>query len=120
MVKSIEELRSIKERMKSQVDLRQKDANGTRVVVGMSTCGIAAGAREVLNALVNETGQKGLRNIIVSQTSCTGLCQHEPVVEVYEPGQEKIVYTKMDAQKVAQVVNEHFINHQPVKDYLLS
>ena len=119
MAKSIEELRAIREKMKSQIDLRQKDADGIRVVIGMATCGIAAGARPVLTALTEEVGKRNLKNVTVSQTACIGLCQHEPIVEVYEPGKEKVTYIKMDANKAAKVVVEHLVNGNIVSEYVV-
>jgi NADP-reducing hydrogenase subunit HndB len=119
MAKSIEELRAIRENMKSQIDLRQKDADSIRVVVGMATCGIAAGARPVLTTLSDEVGRRNLSNVTVSQTACIGLCQHEPIIEVYEPGKEKVTYIKMDADKAARVVVEHLVNGNIVNEYVV-
>ena len=117
MAKSIEELRAIREKMRNQIDLRQKDEDNIRVVVGMATCGIAAGARPVLNAFVEETRKRNLGNVTVSQTGCIGLCQHEPIVEVFEPDKEKVTYIGMDAEKAARVVLEHLVNRQIVAEY---
>ena len=117
MAKSIEELRAIREKMRNQIDLRQKDEDNIRVVVGMATCGIAAGARPVLNAFVEETRKRNLNNVTVSQTGCIGLCQHEPIVEVFEPDKEKVTYIGMDAEKAARVVLEHLVNRQIVAEY---
>ena len=117
MAKSIEELREIRERMRNQIDLRQKDENNIRVVVGMATCGIAAGARPVVNAFTEEARRRNLHNVTISQTGCIGLCQHEPIVEVFEPGKEKVTYIKMNPEKVARVVVEHLVNHQVVSAY---
>ena len=117
MAKSIEELREIRERMRSQIDLRQKDENNMRVVVGMATCGIAAGARPVLNAFTEEARKRNLTNVTVGQTGCIGLCQHEPIVEVFEPGKEKVTYVGMDAEKAARVVLEHLVNRNVVTEY---
>ena len=117
MAKTIEELRAIREKMRDQIDLRQKDENGIRVVVGMATCGIAAGARPVLNAFTEEVRKRNLNNVTVGQTGCIGLCQHEPIVEVFEPGKEKVTYIDMDAEKAARVVLEHLVNRQVVTEY---
>ena len=117
MAKTIEELRAIREKMRDQIDLRQKDENNIRVVVGMATCGIAAGARPVLNAFMEETRKRNLDNVTISQTGCIGLCQHEPIVEVFEPDKEKITYIGMDAEKAVRVVLEHLVNRQAVKEY---
>jgi len=117
MPKSIEELRAIREQMRNQIDLRQADGNEFRVVVGMATCGIAAGARPVLNAFSEEVRRRGLNNVTVSQTGCIGLCQHEPIVEVFEVGKDKVTYVGMDAEKAARVVLEHLVNRQVVNEY---
>ena len=117
MAKSVEELREIRERMRNQIDLRQKGENNIRVVVGMATCGIAAGARPVLNALTEEVRKRKLDNVTVSQTGCIGLCQHEPIIEIFEPGKEKVTYIKMDQEKAARVVLEHLANRQVVTEY---
>ena len=117
MAKSIEELRAIREKMRDQIDLRQKDDNNIRVVIGMATCGIAAGARSVLNAFTEEARKRNLNNVTISQTGCIGLCQHEPMVEIFEPGKEKVTYIKMNPEKAAKVVLEHLVNRQIVADY---
>jgi len=117
MAKSIEELRAIREQMRGQIDLRQTDGNDIRVVIGMATCGIAAGARPVLNAFSEEVRKRGLNNVTVSQTGCIGLCQHEPIVEVFEAGKDKVTYVGMDAEKAARVVLEHLVNRNIVNEY---
>ena len=117
MAKSIEELRAIREKMRDQIDLRQKDENNIRVVVGMATCGIAAGSRAVLNAFTDEVRKRKLSNVTVGQTGCIGLCQHEPMVEIFEPGKEKVTYIKMDPEKTARVVLEHLVNRKVVDEY---
>ena len=117
MAKSIEELRAIREKMRDQIDLRQKGENNIRVVIGMATCGIAAGARPVLNAFTEEVRKRRLDNVTIGQTGCIGLCQHEPIVEVFEPDKEKVTYIGMTAEKAARVVVEHLVNRQPVAEY---
>ncbi|MBR2467127.1 MAG: (2Fe-2S) ferredoxin domain-containing protein [Clostridia bacterium] len=119
-MKSLAELQAIKERMQSKVVLREGTAD-KRVVVGMATCGIAAGARPVLNAFVEQVNAQGLTaNITVTQTGCIGICQYEPVVEVFEAGKEKVTYVKMTAEKVARVIEEHLKGGKPVVEYTLS
>ena len=118
-MKSLEELRAIRERMQSQVSMRAEDHNHTRVVVGMATCGIAAGARPVLNAFVEEVAKRGLQGTMVTQTGCIGICQYEPVVEVITPGQEKVTYVKMTAEKALRVVNDHLVNGNVVTEYTI-
>ena len=109
-MKSLEELSAIRERMKNKVGITDSDATTTRVLVGMATCGIAAGARPVLNAFVEEVAKRDLRNVYVTQTGCIGVCRLEPIVEIYVPGQEKVTYVKMTAEKAMRVVNDHIVN----------
>ncbi|HIT63189.1 MAG TPA: (2Fe-2S) ferredoxin domain-containing protein [Candidatus Ventrimonas merdavium] len=120
-MKSLEELRAIREKMQGQVGLRAEDHAHTRVVVGMATCGIASGARPVLNTLSRLVQEKGLTGkVAVTQTGCIGLCQYEPIVEVMEPGKPKITYIKMDSEKAAEVVERHLIGGHIVEEYTLA
>ena len=116
-MKSLAELQEIRNRALNQVNLRKERADGIRIVVGMATCGIAAGARPVLNAFVREVEARKLSNVMVTQTGCIGMCRLEPIVEVYVPGQEKVTYVHMTEDKVARVIAEHIINNRPVTEY---
>jgi NADP-reducing hydrogenase subunit HndB len=118
-VKSLEELKALRDKLKGQTDIRGSDENKTRIVVGMATCGIAAGARPVLAAFTEEVAKRQLRNITVGQTGCIGICQYEPVVEVFQPGKEKVTYVKMTAERVSQVVNNHIINGNVVSEFTI-
>lgn len=119
-MKSLAELQAIKEKMRDKVILRE-GVNNVRVVVGMATCGIAAGARPVLNALVEGVNKEGLtEKVTVSQTGCIGICQLEPIVEVFEPGKEKITYVKMTPEKAARVIEEHLKNGNVVNEYTIA
>ncbi len=119
-MKSLAELQAIKEKMKGKVSLREGSSD-IRVVVGMATCGIAAGARPVLNKFVEEVEKAGLAGrVVVSQTGCIGVCQYEPIVEVYEAGKEKVTYAKMTADKVAKIVEEHLKGGKVVSEYVLA
>lgn len=119
-MKSLEELKAIREKMQGQIGLRNEDSSQTRVVVGMATCGIASGARPVLTALSDAVQTKGLSNVAVTQTGCIGLCQYEPIVEVFEPGKEKVTYIKMTPEKALEVVEQHLIRGQVVKKYTIA
>ena len=120
-MKSLEELQAIRERMKAKINNRgMADQNDIRIVVGMATCGIAAGAREALTALTEEVESKNLTNVIVSQTGCIGICQYEPVVEVFEPGKEKVTYVKVDAERARRIVASHIMNGNPITEYTYS
>lgn len=120
-MKSLEELRTIREKMQGQVSMRAEDHTHTRVVVGMATCGIASGARPVLNTLSRLVQEKGLTDhVAVTQTGCIGLCQYEPIVEVMEPGKPKVTYIKMNPDKAAEIVERHLIGGHVVENYTLS
>lgn len=119
-MKSLAELQAIKDRMKDKVIIRE-GVNDIRVVVGMATCGIAAGARPVLNTLVEEVNKEGLSDkVTVSQTGCIGLCQLEPIVEVYEAGKDKVTYVKMTSEKAKRVVEEHLKGGKVVNEYTIA
>ena len=119
-MKSLAELAAIREKMKDKVVLREGSGD-IRVVVGMATCGIAAGARPVLNAFVEEVSKAGLADkVTVSQTGCIGVCQYEPVVEVFEAGKEKVTYVKMTAEKVTEVVEKHLKGGNVVNEYTVA
>ena len=118
-MKSLEELKAIRERMQGQVGLRSESATDTRVVVGMATCGIASGARPVLTALSNAVLEKKLEGVTVTQTGCIGLCQYEPIVEVLAPGKEKVTYVKMTPEKAQEVVEKHLIRGQVISEYTI-
>lgn len=118
-MKSLAELQEIRNKMLNQVNLRKDREDGIRIVVGMATCGIAAGARPVLNAFMSEIEKKNLANVTVTQTGCIGMCRLEPIVEVYMPGEEKVTYVKMTEDKVARIVTEHIINQKPVNEFTI-
>lgn len=118
-MKSLAELRAIKEKAQASLSLRENDDKAIRILVGMATCGIAAGARPVLNRFVEEVNRRGLKDIIVTQTGCIGVCQLEPIVEVIEPGKEKVTYVKMDSDKVDRIITEHIVNGKPVEEFTI-
>ena len=118
-MKSLAELQAIRDKMKDKVALRE-GSNDIRIVVGMATCGIAAGARPVLNAFVEEVAKQGVSDkATVTQTGCIGICQYEPVVEVFEAGKDKVTYVKMDAEKAKRIVVEHIRGGKPVYEYTI-
>ena len=116
-MKSLAELKAIKEKTQNEISMRN-GAEGTRIIVGMATCGIAAGARPVLNAFVEEVAKRNMtEKVAVTQTGCIGICQYEPVVEVLVPGQEKVTYVKMTPEKAVRVVNDHLVNGNVVTEF---
>ena len=118
-MKSLAELQAIRDKTRASVTLRENAEAGTRVLVGMATCGIAAGARPVLNAFVEEVAKRGLQDVMVTQTGCIGICKYEPVVEVFVPGQEKVTYVRMTPEKAARVVAEHLVGGHVVTEYTI-
>ncbi len=119
-MKSLEELKAIRERMQNQVGFRSESNDEVRVVVGMATCGIASGARPVLTALSDEVQKRGMDHVVVTQTGCIGLCQYEPIVEVIEPGKDKVTYVKMTPEKALEVLEQHLVRGQIVAKYTLN
>ncbi len=118
-MKTLAELAAIREQMKSKVSVREGSGK-TRVVVGMATCGIAAGARPVLTSFVGKVNELGLEDkVTVTQTGCIGICQYEPVVEIYEDGKEKVTYVKMTAEKAAEVVEKHLKGGRTIESYTI-
>ena len=119
-MKSLAELAAIREKMQDKVILREGSGD-IRVVVGMATCGIAAGARPVLSAFVEGVSKEGLsEKVTVSQTGCIGVCQYEPVVEIFEAGKDKVTYVKMTPEKAAEVIEKHLKGGNVVQEYTIS
>ena len=118
-MKSLAELQAIRNRMIEQVNMRKDDNIDTRIVVGMATCGIAAGARPVMLEFIEDLKRRGVENVTVAQTGCIGMCRLEPMVEVYVKDQEKVTYVHMNPEKVARVVTEHIVNGRPVDEYTI-
>lgn len=117
-MKSLADLAKIREEAQKSVSLRG-DRKGTRIVVGMATCGIAAGARPVLKAMVEEVAKRNLQDIEVTQTGCIGVCRLEPLVEVHAEGQEKVTYVEMTEAKAKRVIAEHIVNGNVVSEYTI-
>ena len=119
-MKSMAVLEAIRQRTLQRINLRKEDeSENIRVVVGMATCGIAAGARPVMMKFMEEINKRGLKEVTVSQTGCIGMCRLEPMVDVYLPGQEKVTYVHMTPEKVGRVVAEHIVNGRPVTEYTI-
>ena len=118
-MKTLQELAEIRERVKGKIDLSE-GTHDIRIVVGMATCGIAAGARPVLDTIVEEVAKQGLgEKAAVAQTGCIGICRLEPIVEVFETGKEKVTYVNVKPDMVAKIVAEHIVNGNPVTEYTL-
>ena len=117
-MKSLADLEAIRARTLENINMR-KDEDAARVVIGMATCGIAAGARPVMMECMNETNKRSLKEVTVSQTGCIGMCRLEPMVDVYMPGKEKVTYVHMTPEKARRVVAEHIVNGRPVTEYTI-
>ncbi len=119
-MKSLEELKAIRDKMQNQVNLRDEDTTATRIVVGNATYGIEAAARPVLTAFSDLAQQKGMKNVVVTQTGCVGLCQYEPIVEILEPGKEKVTYINMNPENAAEVFEQQIVPVQIKSEYTIS
>lgn len=118
-MKSIAEIKAIRDRMQAEKATREVSGEGDiRIVVGMATCGIAAGARPVFNTLMEEVANRHLENVKVSRTGCMGMCKLEPIVEVYVPGQEKVTYIHVDSQKAKDIIEKHIVGGNVITEYL--
>lgn len=117
-MKSIEELKAIREKALKEISIRENE-NKVRIVVGMATCGIAAGAKPVMSAFIDELTKRNIQNVSVSMTGCVGICRLEPVAEVYEANGEKTTYVKLDAEKARRIIAEHIVNQSPVIEFTI-
>ena len=118
-MKSLEELMALREAAKLNMTTRDGSTEATRIVVGMATCGIAAGARPVMNKFVEEITKRNIQHVTVAQTGCIGMCQYEPIAEVLVPGQEKVTYVQLNEEKVAKIIVDHIVNGKPVAEYTI-
>ena len=118
-MKSLADLQAIRAKTLENINMRKDDSNAARVVVGMATCGIAAGARPVMLKFLEEIKEKDLQHVTVSQTGCIGMCRLEPMVDVILPGQEKVTYVKVKPDMVDRIVTEHLIGGTPVAEYTI-
>jgi NADP-reducing hydrogenase subunit HndB len=117
-MKSLDELKKLRDESLKNMEMRDT-AKEIRVVVGMATCGIAAGARPVLSSLVEEVAKRNLKNVQVVQTGCIGMCIYEPIVEVYTPDKEKVTYVHIDEEKAKRIIAEHIVNGKVVNEYTI-
>ena len=119
-MKSLAELAQLRDKALARVNLRKEDEDSIRIVIGMATCGIAAGARPVMKAVMDEIEKRNISNCYVTQTGCIGVCRLEPIVEVYLPGsEEKITYVKMNPEKAVKIVNDTIVNGKVVSEYTI-
>ena len=118
-MKSLAELEAIRNKTIAKVELRKKGEGDKKIIVGMATCGIAAGARPVLTAFVEEVAKRNLSDVTVGQTGCIGICRLEPIVEVFIPGEEKVTYVKVKPDMVPKIVSDHIVNGNVVTEYTI-
>lgn len=118
-MKSLEDLKRIREQAQAQIRLRTQESS-TKIIVGMGTCGIAAGARETLMAILDELAKRNIQDVVVTQTGCVGLCEYEPLVNVVKPGQPKITYMKVTPERARQIIASHIVNDQIINEWVLS
>lgn len=119
-MKSLAELEAIRKATLSRINVRTEEkSDTTRVVIGMATCGIAAGARPVMLAFMDEIQKRQLNHVTVSQTGCVGMCRLEPMVDIIVPGKEKVTYVHVKPDMVPRIVAEHIVNGRPVQEYTI-
>ncbi|MBR3817132.1 MAG: (2Fe-2S) ferredoxin domain-containing protein [Clostridia bacterium] len=118
-MKSLEELMALRDAAKLNMTTRDGSTEATRIVVGMATCGIAAGARPVMNKFVEEITKRNIQHVTVAQTGCIGMCQYEPIAEVMVPGKDKVTYVQLTEEKVAKIIVDHIVNGKPVAEYTI-
>ena len=118
-MKSLEELMALRDAAKAKMTVREDSSEITRIVVGMATCGIAAGASPVMNKFVEEITKRNIQHVTVAQTGCIGMCQYEPIAEVMVPGKEKVTYVQLTEEKVAKIIVDHIVNGNPVAEYTI-
>ncbi|GAB4113154.1 MAG: hypothetical protein Kow00103_04540 [Candidatus Caldatribacteriota bacterium] len=118
-MKNLEELKKIRERVKRDLELRT-GKHRIKIVVCLGTCGIAAGARESMNTLIDLIAKSGRSDIIVTTSGCAGFCEQEPMIQVYVEDQEPVVYGKVDTKAAEEIFEKHILNHQIVEKYLFT
>ena len=116
-MKSLEDLHKLREKLKADIKLRKEE--GTKIIVGMGTCGIAAGAREVMSAILDELAVRKLINVQVQQTGCIGMCEKEVLVDVIRPGEPRITYGKVNPEDVKKIIAEHVVNGRIVEELVV-
>ena len=118
-MKSLADLQAIRAKTLENINMRKADDKAARVVIGMATCGIAAGARPVMLKFLEEIKKRDLQHVTVSQTGCIGMCRLEPMLDVILPGKEKVTYVKVKPDMVERIVTEHLIGGTPVAEYTI-
>ena len=115
---TLEDLRKLREAKKGELEKRETEGKDIEIIIGMGTCGIAAGAKESLDSFINAVDKAGLSNVTVKQTGCMGLCYVEPTVQVKVPGMPDTIYGKVDAVVAAKIVEDHIVNGKLVNNHI--
>lgn len=117
-IKSLDELQQLRDKVKNQVDLREKGDKAEQMIiirVAMATCGIAAGAREIMNYFSDEVANRGLKNVMVTQSGCMGYCYAEPTVEITRPGEPPIVYGDVTKKRAEEILDKYILDGELVE-----
>ena len=118
-MKSLAQLAEIKEKMKANETMRHDGERAKKIVVGMGTCGIAAGARGIVSALTEEILKRNLEHVTIAQTGCVGMCKLEPMMDIIAPGEDKVTYVKLTPDQIPKIIGEHVVNGRPVKEFTI-
>ena len=118
-MKSLAQLAEIKEKMKANETMRHDGERAKKIVVGMGTCGIASGARGIVNALTEEIAKRNLEHVTIAQTGCVGMCKLEPMMDVIAPGEDKVTYVKLTPDQIPKIIGEHVVNGRVVKEFTI-
>jgi len=117
-IKSLDDLRKIKENAKQAESARRE--SGAQVIVGMGTCGIAAGAREIMAAIQDEISKRGIENVYLVQTGCIGMCQMEPLLDIVRPNEPRVTYGHVKPEDVPRIISDHLVNGRIVGDLVVA
>lgn len=118
---TLDDLRKLRSQVQSDLKRRDSDGKSIQIIVGMGTCGIASGAKIILDKFITLLNEKGIaENAIIRQTGCMGHCENEPTVEIIVPDMPKVVYGNVKESTVEKIVNEHIINKKPVEDLIIA
>lgn len=118
-MKSLAQLAEIKEKMKANETMRHDGDRAKKIVVGMGTCGIAAGARAIVNAITEEIAKRNLEHVTIAQTGCMGICKLEPMMDVVVPGEDSVTYVHLTSDKIPRIIDEHVVNGRPVREFAI-
>ncbi|MEG0831227.1 MAG: (2Fe-2S) ferredoxin domain-containing protein [Acidaminococcaceae bacterium] len=116
-MKTLEDLKALREKLKA--DIRVRKAEGTKIIIGMGTCGIAAGAREVMTAVLDELAVRKLNDVQVQQTGCIGMCEKEVLVDVARPNEPRITYGNVKPVDVKRIIADHVVNGRIIEDLVV-